>query len=174
MASDAGTLLFSDAQRDGRPRIIDLSAGNRAVWFNRQHPDAVYVDIRPEVAPDIIADTRALPAEVGDGYDLVVFDPPHKNNGANFGMARSYGRFSHDEIRSTIRETAKEAHRITRSGALMAFKWNDHSIKLTTVLGMMAPYWEPLFGHGVSPQQRVTKTSWVMLRRSTPATREGE
>jgi hypothetical protein len=150
-------------------KIIDLSAGNRAVWFDKRHPDAIYVDIRPEVAPDIIADSRALPAEVGADFDLVVFDPPHKNNGANFGMARSYGRFGHEHIRSTIKGTASEAYRITRDGALMALKWNDHALKLTTVLSMLAPYWEPLFGHGVSPQQRASKTSWVMLRRASVA-----
>lgn len=146
-------------------RIADLSAGNRAIWFDKKHPDATFVDIRPEVAPDIVADSRALPATVGDGYDLIVFDPPHKNNGPHFGMARSYGCFDHAAIRSTISGTAREAHRITRNDALMAFKWNDHGLKLATVLDLLAPYWEPLFGHGVSHQQRASQTSWVMLRR---------
>lgn len=144
-------------------KILDLSAGNRGIWFNKEHPDAKFVDIRPEVQPDVVADSRALPADIGDGYDLIVFDPPHKNNGPNFGMARSYGCFSHEEIRSTVAETAKEAHRIARDDALMAFKWNEHSLRLSTVLGLLAPYWEPLFGHGVTHQQR--GTSWVMLRR---------
>lgn len=146
-------------------KVLDLSAGNRAVWFNKAHPDAIYVDIRPEVSPDIVADSRALPAEIGAGFDLIVFDPPHKNNGPNFGMARSYGCFDHDHIRSTIAETAKEAHRVARDDGLMAFKWNDHALKLSSVLQLLAPYWEPLFGHGVSHQQRATATSWVMLRR---------
>lgn len=148
-------------------RILDLSAGNRAVWFDKAHPCATYLDIRPEVQPDIVADSCALPDSVGGDYDLVVFDPIHKNNGANgnFGMTRSYGHATHDEIRSTIANTAKEAHRVTRDDGLMALKWNDHSLKLTTVLGLLAPYWEPLFGHGVSHQQRSSSTSWVMLRR---------
>jgi hypothetical protein len=30
-------------------------------------------------------------------------------------------------------------------------------------LRLLAPFWEPLFGHGVSHQQK--GTSWVMLRR---------
>lgn len=146
-------------------KVLDVSAGNRAIWFDKQYPDAVYVDIRPEMNPDIVADSRMLPAEIGDDFSLVVFDPPHKNNGPNFGMARSYGCFDHEHIRSTISNTAKEAHRITRDDALMAFKWNDHSIKLTKIVGLLSPYWEPLFGHGVSHQQRSSSTSWVMLRR---------
>ena len=146
-------------------RILDLSAGNRAVWFNKQHPDAVYIDCRPEVSPDIVADSRLLPADIGDDYSLIVFDPPHKNNGASGKMTVNYGHHTHDEIRSIIANTAKEAHRIARDDALMAFKWNDHSFKLSKVLELLAPYWEPLFGHGVSPQQRSSMTSWVMLRR---------
>jgi hypothetical protein len=147
-------------------RIIDLSAGNRGVWFDRRHRDAVYVDIRPEVKPDVVADARALPAVIGTGYDLVVFDPPHKNNGESGNMTRSYGHWSADEIRSIVTGTAREAHRVTKPDGLMAFKWNDHTFALRTVLVMMDPWWEPLFGHGARSQQRhATMTSWVMLRR---------
>lgn len=146
-------------------RVLDVSAGNRAIWFDKQYPDAIYIDIRPEVKPDLVADSRMLPADIGDGFSLIVFDPPHKNNGPNFGMARSYGCFNHDEIRSIIANTAKETHRVAVDDALMAFKWNDHSIKLTKIVGLLSPYWEPLFGHGVSHQQRSSSTSWVMLRR---------
>lgn len=157
-------------------KILDISAGNRGIWFDKDHPCATYVDVRAEVNPDFVADSRALPAEVGDGYSLIVFDPPHKNNSPNFGMARSYGCFNHEQIRSIIAETAKETHRVAADDALMAFKWNEHSLKLSTVLEMLRPYWEPLFGHGVTHQQK--GTSWVMLRRidcfnPTPA-REGE
>lgn len=67
------------------------------------------------------------------------------------------------EIARIIGETAKEAHRVAADDALMAFKWNDHSLRLQTVLRLLQPYWEPLFGHGVTHQQR--GTSWVMLRR---------
>jgi hypothetical protein len=144
-------------------KILDLSAGNRGIWFDKSHPCATFVDIRPEVNPDIVADTRSLPPEIGEGYDLVVFDPPHKNNGQNFGMVRSYGSFSHEEIRLTIGETAKEAHRVARDDALMAFKWHEGHIRLSGVLELLAPFWEPLFGHGVTHQQK--GTSWVMLRR---------
>lgn len=144
-------------------KILDMSAGNRAVWFDKDHRDAVYVDIRPEVKPSIVADTRALPAEVGTGFDLVLFDPPHKNFAASGNMAKNYGHHTVDEIRAIVRESAKEAHRVSRPDALMAFKWSEGHIKLGKALELLAPWWEPLFGHGVSHQQ--TGTSWVMLRR---------
>lgn len=144
-------------------KVLDVSAGNRAVWFNKAHPCATFIDIRPEVNPDIVADSRALPAELPNDFDLVVFDPPHKNNAATGNMVRSYGHWTAQQIREIVAETAKEAHRVVRDDGLMAFKWNEHSRTLTDILGLLAPYWEPLFGHGVTHQQR--GTSWVMLRR---------
>lgn len=147
-------------------KILDLSAGNRAVWFDKSHRDATYVDIRPEVDPTIVADARALPAELGDDYDLIVFDPPHKNNAASGKMTVNYGHWTAEQIRDIVVGTAREAHRVSRQDALMAFKWNDHSRKLSSVLTWIDPWWEPLFGHGVSGQHRGgSMTSWVMLRR---------
>lgn len=149
------------------PKIIDLSAGNRAVWFDKAHRDAVYVDVRPEVEPDVVADARALPAEVGTGYDLAVFDPPHKNSAATGNMSvRNYGHWTAEQITEILIGTAREAHRVVRPGGLMAFKWNDHTRKLSSVLKLISPWWEPLFGHGVSGQQRhKSMTQWVMLAR---------
>lgn len=147
-------------------RVLDLSAGNRAIWFDKRCKLATFIDIRPEVEPDFVADSRELPAAVGSGYDLIVFDPPHKNNGANGHMVRSYGHHSSDEITDIIRRSAKEAHRVSNVTAFMAFKWNDHTRKLSSVLPLLEPYWYPLFGHGVSHQQRSSQTAWVMLGRN--------
>jgi hypothetical protein len=147
-------------------RILDLSAGNRAVWFDKNHRDAIYVDIRPEVQPSIVADARALPPAVGSEFDLIVFDPPHKNNAASGKMARNYGHWTAEQIRDFVTGAAREAHRLSRADALMAFKWNDHTRKLASVLAWIDPWWEPLFGHGVSGQHRHgSMTAWVMLRR---------
>lgn len=147
-------------------KILDISAGRRAVWFDKNHRDATYIDVRPEVEPTIIADARALPDQVGQDYDLIVFDPPHVNFGAKSNMSRDYGHHTTAEIRDIISGSAREAHRVSRADALMAFKWNNHDQTVAQVLDLMAPWWEPLFGHGVSgAQRRGSMTSWVMLRR---------
>src|SRR5689334_13017602 len=111
-------------------KILDLSAGRRAVWFDKTHRDAIYVDIRPEVAPTFVADARALPAEIGEDFDLIVFDPPHKNNAATGKMAHNYGHWTAEQIKGIVIGSAREAHRVARPDALMAFKWNDHTRKL--------------------------------------------
>lgn len=147
-------------------KILDLSAGARNIWFDKSHRDAVYVDRRSEVNPTVVADSRALPDEVGTAFDLVVFDPPHVNFGANGNMAKRYGHHTTAEIRDIISGTAKEAHRVTKDSALMAFKWNDHDQPLMKVLGLMAAWWEPLFGHKTTIRSKHScSTQWVMLRR---------
>jgi hypothetical protein len=65
-------------------KILDLTAGRRAVWYDKKHPLCTYLDIRPEVEPDILCDTTALPDEVGRDYDLIVYDPPPHELWANF------------------------------------------------------------------------------------------
>lgn len=144
-------------------KILDLSAGKRAIWFNKNHPLATYVDRRAEVNPTIVADSTKLPKSVGRNYDLVVFDPPHMNCGPNSNMSKVYGYHTTKQILETISGTAKEAHRVTVSGGLMALKWNDHDISLQRVFDLM-PQWEPLFGH-LTKDGPGSKTYWVMLKR---------
>lgn len=151
-------------------KILDLSAGNRAIWFDKNYRDAVYVDIREEVRPTIVADTRALPDNVGADYDLIVFDPPHVNFGASANMSKDYGHHTTAEIRDIVSGSAKEAHRVSKADALMAFKWNDHDQSFEKVLGLMEPWWEPLFGHKVaSKTKHSSSTQWCLLRRMETA-----
>lgn len=144
-------------------KILDLSAGRRAVWFNKNHPMATYLDKRAEVNPTIVCDTRNIPESAGSNYDLVVFDPPHMNCGPNSNMSKVYGYHTTAEILDTIEKTGFEAHRITKPNALMALKWNNHDIKLDRLFKLL-PKWEPLFGHLTKDGPR-SQTYWVMLRR---------
>lgn len=144
-------------------KILDLSAGNRAIWFNKKHPMTTYLDKRESVNPDIICDTRSMPSVESGIYDLIVFDPPHMNCGPNSNMSKVYGYHSTAEILDLIKKTAIEAHRVSKDGALMALKWNNHDIKLQRVFDLM-PQWEPLFGHLTKDGPR-SQTYWVQLRR---------
>lgn len=146
-------------------KILDMSAGNRAVWYNKKHPLAVYLDKRESVKPDIVCDTTNISKSVGKDFDLIVFDPPHMNCGRNSGLSRSYGHHTTKEILATIEGSGKEAHRISKPNALMALKWNDHDIKLKRLFDLL-PQWEPLFGHLTrnGPTSK-SQTYWIMLRR---------
>lgn len=148
---------------------MDLSAGNRAMWFDKENPIATFLDKRESVKPTFVCDTTKIPPEVGVDFDLVVFDPPHVNVGANSHMAKRYGHSTTKQILETVKGSAAEAHRVSRSEALMAFKWNDHSIKLDRVLDLMKPFWIPLFGSHMKNRggsDARSQSFWVMLRRA--------
>ena len=68
--------------------ILDACCGGRMMWFNKKHPNTIYIDIRREekglckerpnfeVNPDKIMDFTNL--EFPDKkFKLVVWDPPH-------------------------------------------------------------------------------------------------
>ena len=144
-------------------KILDLSAGNRAIWFNKNHPFATYLDKRESVKPTIVCDTRSIPDSAGSGYNLIVWDPPHMNCGPNSNMSKVYGYHTTAEILDTIEKTACEAYRVSTDNALMAFKWNNHDISLERVFKLM-PQWEPLFGH-LTKDGPGSQTYWTMLRK---------
>lgn len=147
----------------GKIKILDLSSGNRAIWLNKNHPLTTYLDKRPEVNPTFVCNTNKIPDEVGSGFNLIVWDPPHMNCGPNSNMSRRYGYHKTAEILETIKLTGLEAHRISAKNAVMAFKWNDHDIKLKKVYELL-PTWEPLFGHLVKNGVH-SQTYWVLFLR---------
>jgi len=144
-------------------KILDLSAGNRAIWYNKNHPLAIYLDKRASVNPTVVCDTRNIPGSIGKDFDLVVWDPPHMNCGPKSNMSATYGYHTTAEILDTIKKTSVSVHKITKPNALMAFKWNNHDIKLQRCFDLMAG-WEPLFGHLTKDGPR-SQTYWVMLLR---------
>lgn len=144
-------------------KILDLSAGNRAIWFNKEHPFATYLDKRPEVKPTIVCNTNSIPESAGSGFDLIVWDPPHMNCGPNSNMSKVYGYHTTAEILDTLKNTGAEAWRVAADKCLMALKWNSHDIKLKRVFDLL-PGWEPLFGHLTKDGPR-SQTYWVMLRK---------
>ncbi len=150
-------------------KILDLSAGGRAIWIQKDLDFVTFLDKREEMHPDFVCDTRDIPEIVGIDYDLVVFDPPHINVGKNSNMAKYYGHSTTKEILDTVAGSSKEAHRVSKPNALMAFKWNDHDIKLDRALDLMKPFWMPLFGHHMrnrGGKAAMSQTYWVMLLRS--------
>src|SRR5690606_5531489 len=85
-----------------KKKILDACCGPRMMWFDKTHPDAVFMDIRREsfiacdgrsikVDPDIMGDFRQMPFDDAS-FKLVVFDPPHFNKlGKNSFTAQKYG-----------------------------------------------------------------------------------
>ena len=144
-------------------KILDLSSGNRAVWFNKKHPLCLYLDKRESVKPDIVMNTNDITVEsVGSGFDLIVWDPPHMNCGPNSNMSKAYGHHTTKEILETIEITGSKVINVCKPSALMALKWNSHDIRLQRVFDLLKG-WEPLFGHLTKDGPR-SQTYWCMLK----------
>lgn len=143
-------------------RILDPCCGPRSWWFDRQHADVVFGDVRSEVVevtdrshgkaegkrslqirPDCLMDFRKLPF-LDETFWLVAFDPPHiLRAGPQSWMAARYGRLS-DDWREDLAQGFRECFRVLRANGTMVFKWNETHIKLSEILPL-SPY-KPLFG----------------------------
>ena len=84
--------------------ILDVCCGGRMFWFNKKHPNTLYIDKRTakighvdqrncqhNVSPDVIMDFTNM--DLPDKhFKLVVFDPPHlKTLSETSILAKKYG-----------------------------------------------------------------------------------
>lgn len=143
-------------------KILDMTAGRRAIWFYKQNPLVTFVDRREEVRPDLVTDCTNLPFS-DSSFDLIVFDPPHMNCGPNSNMSKVYGHHTTRQILDLIENASNEAARVAAGSGLLVLKWNDHDIPLKKVFLLM-PKWEPLFGH-ITKDGPGSKTYWVVLKK---------
>lgn len=152
-------------------KILDACCGARMFWFDKNHPDALYVDNRThtenltngqflEVLPDVRMDFRAL--EFPDRwFSLVVFDPPHTFAGPQSWLTKKYGRLDRKTWKHDLRQGFSECFRVLKSDGVMIFKWNDDKIDLKQVLSL-APY-RPLFGNRSG---KAAKTIWLTFMKT--------
>ncbi|MBC1290602.1 class I SAM-dependent methyltransferase [Listeria booriae] len=148
-------------------RILDACCGSRMFWFNRQHEDTVFMDIRNfedtlcdgrklEVKPDIVADFRDMPFP-NESFYLVVFDPPHLvRAGDNSWLAKKYGKLGH-LWEKDISAGFNECLRVLKVNGTLIFKWNEDQIKLSEILNVIGK--EPLFGF------RKSKTHFLVFMK---------
>lgn len=148
-------------------KILDACCGSRMFWFNRQHPDAIYIDKRKlsdtlcdgrnlEINPDFQADFRNIPFPDNHFY-LVVFDPPHLiKAGDKSWLAKKYGKLD-TNWQYDIRQGFLECMRVLKPNATLILKWNEEQIKLSELLKVIPA--SPLFGN-----QRA-KTHWLTFMK---------
>lgn len=158
-------------------KILDVCCGGRAFWFDKKHPDALFVDKRvmsPRVVgigrnartrsclPDKVMDFRAL--ELPDNtFNLVVFDPPHlKTLGQNSYTAAMYGVLDKENWKDDLKKGFAECFRVLKQDGVLIFKWCEYEIPLKQVLEL-TPI-KPLFGH---PSGKAQKTHWITFMKLT-------
>lgn len=153
--------------------ILDATCGSRTIWFQKEHPAAIFMDCREEhdvaiwkstkndsvrtldVKPDIVADFTNMPFD-DDSFELVVFDPPHlKQVGENAWMRKKYGKLSEDWPK-IIHDGFKERMRVLKPYGTLIFKWSEVQIPTRQVIDAVGQ--EPLFGHRSG---KAMKTHWL-------------
>lgn len=152
-------------------KILDVCCGPRMMWFNKHHPDAIYMDIREEefiacdgrhikVDPDLIGDFRNIPFP-DNSFKLVVFDPPHFNKlGKGSYTAQKYGRLF-PSWETDLKQGFNECMRVLEPNGILIFKWNEHQILVSRILEIFET--EPLFGH---KSGKTSKTHWLCFMKS--------
>jgi len=154
--------------------ILDVCCGCRQFWFDKNHKNTVYMDMRKEekgfqnarpnkeIQPDIIGDFRNIPFS-NRSFKMVVMDPPHiLADGPLFRMAKEYGWLDKLNWWNDIRDGFNEAWRVLDNYGTLIFKWNETSISKKDVLNAIGK--RPLFGHPVGSR---VNTHWLCFMKTT-------
>ncbi|MBC2140161.1 SAM-dependent methyltransferase [Listeria innocua] len=136
-------------------------------WFNKQHPDAIYMDNREldttlcdgrklVVKPDILGDFRDMPFS-DETFYMVIFDPPHLlKAGKDSWLGKKYGVLG-QQWEQDISKGFNECMRVLKPNGTLIFKWNEDQIKLSEILKVIGH--EPLIGN------RRSKTHWLVFMK---------
>ena len=137
--------------------ILDACCGGRMMWFNKHHPNALYIDNRirekghdsnrpnHSIKPDTVMDFTKL--EFPDkSFKLIVMDPPHLiAEPDSYRMVKQYGSLKAETWQFDLKNGFKECWRCLEDYGIFIFKWNEAMIKKKKVLELFGI--EPLFGH---------------------------
>lgn len=157
-------------------RVLDPCCGSRMFWFDRKHPDAVFLDKRREthvltdkssaggnrtlvVDPDIKCDFTALPFP-DNRFSLVVFDPPHLVRAGKKGwLAKKYGKLEGD-WKDELTQGFAECFRVLKEDGTLIFKWNEHEVPVSQILALTPQ--KPLIGNRCG---KTAKSHWIVFMK---------
>ena len=160
-------------------KILDVTCGCRSIWFNKNHPAAMYCDKRKEihtgiwastkskskserqcvVNPDVLCDFTNLPFE-DNLFSLVVFDPPHLTGAKETAwLVKKYGKLD-DSWPQMLHDGFRECMRVLKPDGVLIFKWSEYDISAEKVWKAIGQ--KPLFGHHSGKK---SKTFWACFMK---------
>jgi 23S rRNA G2069 N7-methylase RlmK/C1962 C5-methylase RlmI len=132
--------------------ILDACCGGRMMWFNKKHPNALYIDNRiavkghiqngfnpnHEVNPDIVMDFRDLKFK-DNTFKLVVFDPPHLSSLTETSiMRKKFGVLNKETWQWDLKKAFIECWRVLDDYGVLIIKWNDIERPYKTLLSLFS------------------------------------
>ena len=152
-------------------KIIDVCCGGRMFWYNKNHPLALYQDIRRDILPlkeqygmnftiepDVIGDYTNM--IYGDkSFKLVIFDPPHMFMNENAWMTKKYGSLKNIDWRKNIGLGFKECWRILDDYGTLIFKWNDNCLDIKEIKTLFPD--EPIIFNKIGTKGK--RTYWFVF-----------
>jgi len=154
--------------------ILDPCCGPKSMWFNKNHPNVIYCDIRKEekgfiktkfnleVNPDFIMDFRKMDFP-DKSFKLVVFEPPHlRSLGKTSIFSKKFGCLTAETWQQDLKDGFSECWRVLDDYGVLIFKWSDYEIKYKTVLKLIKE--QPLF-YQISSFKATSKTLWFCFMK---------
>lgn len=155
--------------------ILDATASYRAMWVDKKDPEAIFVDQRREVKPDIVCVWQHLPFKEGV-FRTVNFDPPHMlyrvKDKPSF-LTEKFGLLEPETWQSDLRKAFDEFMRVLEDSGDLLFKWNDNHVSNRRVLECF-PF-KPKFGSQIGGSRGFknkrckeprSTTSWFFFTKS--------
>ncbi len=151
--------MIDAENKDVEKKILDVTCGARTMWFNKNHPAALFCDKRRErhehlwknagnckleINPDVLCDFTKLTFN-DNSFPLVVFDPPHLVGAKETAwLVKKYGKLD-EQWPEMIRDGFIECMRVLKPDGVLIFKWSEHDIPSEQVWKAIGQ--KPLFGH---------------------------
>jgi len=145
MEKDGDEKMKGIKKKKNNKFILDACCGGRMFWENKNHPNAIFQDIRKDVLPlkkkygmnfsvepDKIGDFREMDFE-DKTFKMVIFDPPHLFMNKTAWMAKKYGTLKGTDWKEDLRKGFQECWRVLDDFGTLIFKWNDQCLDIKEV-----------------------------------------
>lgn len=156
--------------------ILDACCGPKHFWFDKNHPNTLYMDIRKGeyklsgsrgsiiINPDIQGDFTNLPEEVKHNkYKLIVWDVPHFLGRKQTGdLTKTFGTLNPETWQDDLKKGFKELWNVLDDYGVLLFKFSDYHIKFDNVLKLFSE--KPLFYNKIN-SKGVSTTKWFCFMK---------
>ena len=156
--------------------ILDACCGGKYMWFNKNHPNTIYMDIRKEnkgyikrepnfcINPNIIGDFTNLPKSIKNHkFKLIIWDIPHLRSRKISGdFLKKFGNLNPETWQSDVTKGFKELWGVLDDFGVLLFKFSDYHIKFKEVLKYIPQ--EPIVFNRTSGSGK-TNTKWFCFMK---------